>query len=279
MKQSINAMKRLLIFPFFILAFDALAQFNVITTALPSLGINADAHLNGTAGIGSVSDDNSIQGAFSGNPAILANGTKYVSLNINPPWRGSLVPEASMNSAQIAVGLRKKHAFGAQFDYFSLGNVRFTDLFGNASTQTRLNELSLQLNYAFKPSPYWSIGAGFKYATANYAQTARPRVFALDLGALYFKDLVYRDKLKTFVRWGAGITNLGNKAVFDYPGGSISNFIPITLQTGSMFSVHSKAGSGWLVNNISYQASKYLVPSPPRIKLDPATGWFVFDDN
>jgi len=273
-------MKRFLVFPFIILAFNALAQFNVITTALPSLGLNADAQLNGTAGIGSVSDEHSIQGAFSGNPAILANGSKYVSFNLNhTPWGRSLIPERSMNSSQIAFGINKNHAFGAQFDYFQFGRFSFSDQFGNFISQSRIHELSLQLNYAFKLSPYWSIGSAIKYATANYGQTARTRVFALDLGALYYKELLHSDDLKTFIRWGAGITNLGNKAVFDYPGGSISNFIPITMQTGAMFSALNKVGNGWLVNNISYQASKYLVPTPPAYKLDSTLRFPLHDGN
>ena len=271
-------MKRLLVFPFLILTFNLLAQFNTITTSFPSLAINADAHLNGTAGIGSVSDEHSIQGAFNGNPAILANGSKYVSANLNhAPWLRRLVPGVSNNSAQFALGISKRYALGFQFKYFTLGNIQFTDQFGNVTTQYAPTETSLQMNQAFRISGNWSIGAAFKLASAKYLSNSNAIVFAVDLGTQYQKKFVERENLKTFFRWGAGITNLGNKAFFE--NSSLSNYIPITLQTGSMFSVHSKAGNGWLVNNVSYQVSKLLVPSPPRYKIDPATMDVIQDGN
>ncbi len=273
-------MKRLLIFPFVFFGCNGLAQLNTITTSLPALGLNADAHLNGTAGIGSVSDDHSIQGAFNGNPAILANGSKYVSATLNhTPWFRRLVPSISNNSVQFAFGISNRYALGFQLKYFTLGNIRFTDQFGNVTSQFAPSETSFQINQAFKVSRNWSIGAAFKLASAKYSSNSNSVVFAVDLGTQYLKKFVERENLKTSIRWGAGITNLGNKAVFDYPGGSSSNFIPITLQTGVMLSAHTKAGSGWLVNNFSYQASKFLVPTPPRYKIDPATRGALRDGN
>jgi len=119
----------------------------------PSLAVNANAHLNGTAGIGSVSDEHSIQGAFNGNPAILANGSKYVSANLNDtPWLRRLVPGVSNNSAQFALGISKRYALGFQFKYFTLGNIQFTDQFGNVTTQYAPTETSLQMNQAFRIS-------------------------------------------------------------------------------------------------------------------------------
>jgi len=273
-------MKRLLVFPFLILTFNLLAQFNTISTLFPSLAVNANAHLNGTAGIGSVSDEHSIQGAFNGNPAILANGSKYVSANLNhTPWLRRLVPGVSNNSAQFALGISTRYALGFQFKYFTLGNIQFTDQFGNVTTQYAPTETSLQMNQAFRISGNWSIGAAFKLASAKYLSNSNEIVFAVDLGTQYQKKFVERENMKTFFRWGAGITNLGNKAVFQFSTGSNASFIPITLQTGSMFSVHSKASSGWLVNNVSYQVSKLLVPSPPRYKIDPATMDVIQDGN
>ena len=101
----------------------------------------------------------------------------------------------------------------------------------------------------------------------------------MDLGTQYLKKFVERTKLKTSIRWGAGIINLGNKAVLDYPGGSRSNFIPITLQTGVMLSIFTKVSNGWLVNNVSYQASKYLLPAPSRNKIDLTTRRALRDGN
>ncbi|MEX2595483.1 MAG: type IX secretion system outer membrane channel protein PorV [Salibacteraceae bacterium] len=257
-------------------------QLNTITTAVPFLIINPETRGGGMGdvGVATSADANSLHW----NVGKLAFIEKKSGASISyTPWLRALVPDISLSYLTGYYKIDNMSAAAVSLRYFSLGNIQFTDQFGNNTIQFTPNEFSLNAGYSRKLSDRFSGGLSAKFISSNLTggQTvgganSRPgRSVAVDLGVYYENDdLVMFDKDLTFA-WGAAISNLGAK--ISYTDAATRDFLPMNLRLGPRFT--------WDLNDynaltFSVDLNKYLVPTPPKYAREPGNeGQTRIDDN
>ncbi|MDD5571639.1 MAG: PorV/PorQ family protein, partial [Bacteroidales bacterium] len=124
-------------------------QINPITTAFPFLTIAPDARAGamGDAGVSSSPDINSNHW----NPSKFAFIEKDIGFGISyTPWLRALVPDINLAYIGGYKKLDKSQTISASLLYFSLGDLIFTNMFGNIVGQKRPSELALDFAYSRK---------------------------------------------------------------------------------------------------------------------------------
>lgn len=253
-------------------------QLNTITTAVPFLIINPETRGGGMGDVGvATSPDAS---------SLHWNVAKYgfiqqksgVALSYTP-WLRALVPDISLSYLSGYYKIDRMSTVSASLRYFSLGNIQFTDQFGNSTIQFTPNELALNAGYSRKLGERFSGGLSAKFITSNLTggqnvggANSRPgRTIAVDLGVYYENDdLTMFDKDIVFA-WGASITNLGAK--ISYTDASRRDFLPTNLRVGPRIT--------WELNEankltFSFDLNKYLVPTQPKYRQD-ESGTLIVD--
>lgn len=259
---------------------DWLLQLNTITTAVPFLIINPETRGGGMGDVGvSTSPDGASQ---HWNPSKYAFIKDKAGVSISyTPWLRALVPDISISYLSGYYRINKVSAVAASLRYFSLGNIQFTDQFGNNTVQFTPNEFAIDLSYSRKLSRRLSAGMGARYINSNLtggqtvqqATTGPGRTFAVDLGTYYEnKDITMFGK-NTTVAWGVCISNLGAK--ISYTNTTERDYLPINLRLGPRVT--------WNIDDynkisLAVDLNKYLVPTPPVYQID-SSGNIAIDDN
>ncbi|MCB9251822.1 MAG: type IX secretion system outer membrane channel protein PorV [Flavobacteriales bacterium] len=243
---------------------DLVGQRNVITTAVPFLTITPDSRSAGMgdAGVARDPDANSIHW----NIASMAFIDKKAGLSLNAaPWLRQLVPDVWFYhlAGYSKVGRGDKSAIAASIRYFSLGEIQFTDDFGNPNGNANPYELAVDLGYSTQLSENLSVGIAMRFinscltcgSTGTAGNAFKPgRAAAGDIGVYYKKPL------KPRVDWafGAAITNIGNKIT--YSTEQERDFIPANLRIGTSFNTKLDEHNEL---NINLDINKLLVPTYP----------------
>src|ERR1017187_2071015 len=119
-----------------------LGQLNTVTTAVPFLLISPDARAGsmGDAGVSTSPDANSMHW----NPSKYAFVDKEMGVSISvTPWLRALVPDINLYNLSGYYKLKKNvGTIAASLNYFSLGEIQFTDITGNALNKFTPNEFS-----------------------------------------------------------------------------------------------------------------------------------------
>lgn len=249
------------------------AGLNTITTAVPFLIIAPDSRAGGMgdAGVATAPDANSIHW----NPAKFAFVDKGMGFSLSyVPWLRKLVPDINLSYLSGYKKIDDMSTVSASLLYFSLGDIQFTDAFGNNTTQFRPNEFAFDLSFARKLSKYFSGGVSIRYINSNLTggvlvegQASRPgQAIAADVSAYFQNDEIKLGSKKSVVAAGINISNIGNK--MSYTTSSKRDFIPINMRLGPRLTVNLDD-----YNSISITAdvNKLLVPTRPIYKTD-ATG-------
>ncbi len=249
---------------------------NQITTAVPFLIISGDPQQMGSGDLGVVSSAMYHSTAFTSNAALLANGQRYIAANTNyTPWLRALVPDINIATQSFATSFHKRHAVGLYHKSFSLGNITFTDANGNTIGNLDPYEFSYQVNYATWFPIGISIGVGLKYVHSNLTggltvggtDTKPGQAFAADLGFNYRKHYQKTDLIGLGYSLGLGFNNLGSK--MSYTQTSEKDFIPMNMMVGAQFNLGIKYNNVRFEHDLSYQATKLLVPTPPQFDREP----------
>ncbi len=256
-------------------------QLNTITTAVPFLIINPETRGGGMGdvGVSNSPDANSLHWNVAKYAFIEGKSGASISYT---PWLRALVPDISISYLTGYYKIDKMSAVAVSLRYFSLGNIQFTDQFGNNTVQFTPNEFALNAGYSRKLAERLSGGLSAKFVTSNLTggQTvgganSRPgRTVAVDLGVFYTNDdIVMFDKDAT-VSWGVAVSNLGAK--ISYTDATTRDFLPINLRLGPTVT--------WDLNDYnkisaSVDFNKYMVPSPPKYAQDPVSNIAVQDAN
>ncbi len=256
-----------------------LGQRNVITSAVPFLTITPDSRSAGMgdAGVARDPDANSIHW----NIASMAFIPKKAGISLNAaPWLRQLVPDVWFYhmSGYTKVGRRNQSAVTSSIRYFSLGEIQFTDEFGNTNGNATPYEIAIDLGYATQLSDHFSLGGNMRFINScltcgstgtigsNSGQAA-----AGDIGVYYKKPIKINKK---DVRWamGATITNIGNK--LSYSSTADRDFIPANLRFGTSFGFklddHNEV-------NFNFDINKLLVPTFPVYFTNAKGGDSIFD--
>jgi hypothetical protein len=246
-----------------------LGQRNVITTAVPFLTITPDARAAGMGdvGVATTPDANSVHW----NPGKLAFVEKNAGVSLSAaPWLRQLVPDVWFYylSGYTKLGDRKRSALAASMRYFTLGDIQFTDDFGNNTGNYRPFEMALDVSYSSQLSKKFSLGVAMRYIVSDLAkgQTGTTGVEiragqsgAGDVGG-YWHDKIKRSGGKEDIKYALGfaVTNIGAKIT--YTNEANRDFIPTNLRLGTSWNFPIDEHNEFTV---AADVSKLLVPSQP----------------
>jgi hypothetical protein len=250
----------------------------VITTAVPFMMIAPDARSGamGEVGVATEPDANSMHW----NPAKYAYIEKDFGFGISyTPWLRRLVNDINLAYLSGYGRIDDMSTVAATLRYFSLGDITFTDEFGNELGTYRPNEFALDATYARKFSEFISgaVAARFIYSNLTQgqfvqgAETSAGTSIAADV-AVYYQKEVDLGRTDGEIRWGINISNIGTK--ISYSKTAIKrDFIPTNFRVGAGFTVNIDD-----YNSIgaSLDVNKLLVPTPP-VYLRDTSGNPVYD--
>jgi hypothetical protein len=239
-------------------------ELNAIQTVVPFLTIAPDSRAGamGDAGVATSPDCFSMHW----NPAKYAfiDGKGGAAISY-VPWLRALVPD--INIAYLAGYYRidSKQVASGSLSYSSLGDIPFTDDFGNLQRNYTPNEWSFDLGYSRLFSDNFSGGIAFRFIYSNLTggystggtATKAGISFAADISGFYHKDISIADK-DGVLAFGLNFSNIGSK--MSYTDSKAPDFIPMNMRIGSSGTVRF---DNYNTLTLSIDLNKLLVPTPP----------------
>jgi len=253
---------------------EVTGQINAIQTGVPFLTIAPDSRAGGMGDVGvATSPDLSSQ---HWNPAKYAfiKGSGGVSLSYSP-WLRNLIGDINLAYLSGYKRIDKKQVVSASLLYFSLGNITFTDMFGNTTRNFNPNEFAVDLAYSRAFSDYLSGGLSFRYIYSNLtggtsvggAETKPGMSFASDVSIYYNRNIKVSD-MNGNAGFGVNISNIGTK--ISYTDDQDPDFIPTNLRVGGIFGLDFDQYNSL---SVALDVNKLLVPTPPV--YDDSTGAII----
>lgn len=250
----------------FTLAQQLYAQntLNVVTSAVPFLRISPDARAGGMGdlGVATLPDANAQFYNLAKYP--FAKNNSGIGLTYTPWLKDLGLNDVFLASLAGYTKIDETQSISGSLRYFNLGNIEFTDNFGNSLGTGRPRELGLDFGYSRKLSDQLSLGVGLRYINSALANAQiggvayRPgNAVAGDLGIYY----VSNPEDLTGLSLGLAMTNMGSK--ISYTGDATQkDFIPANMTLGAMYTIISNE-----VNRISLgmDIHKLMVPTPPLL--------------
>lgn len=243
-------------------------QTGGITTATPFLLIVPDARAGGMGDMGVATTAD----AFSlfHNPAKIVFSDRQIKTGLTySPWLRNLTDDIFIGSGSYINRFSENSAWGADFKYFSLGQIDLTDNQGNPNGTINPNELVATGSYALKLSETFSMGVSLKYIRSNLAfngtagNTLQPiNSFAVDVSGYYQSFEQNYGNFNGRYRIGFNISNIGPKVSY-VPGQE--DFIPTNLKFGGGFDFIL---DDYNIISTTVEFTKLLVPTPPIRDVD-----------
>jgi hypothetical protein len=248
-----------------LLSQQSTGELNAIQTVVPFLTIAPDSRAGamGDAGVATSPDVYSQHW----NPAKFAfiDGNAGVGISYCP-WLRNLVPD--INIAYLA-GYKRidtKQVFAASLLYSSLGDVPFTDEFGNLQNTIRPTEFAVDASYSRLFTEYLSGGIAFRFIYSNLTGGAylpggvatKPGIsFAADISGYYQKKISLLNK-DGQLGFGLNFSNIGTK--MSYSTSQTSDFIPMDMRLGASATINLDHFNKIMA---TIDLNKLLVPTPP----------------
>ena len=243
-----------------------------ITTAAPFLLIIPDARSGAMGDIGVATSAD----AFSlfHNPAKMAFSNRQVRAGITySPWLRNLTDDIFTGSVSYMNRFSENAAWGADFKYFSLGQIDLTDSGGNSTGVINPNEFVFTGSYALKLSETFSLGVSLKYLRSNLAFTGTTSTlqpinsFGVDVSGYYQSEEENYGTFNGRYRFGFNVANIGPKVSY-VPGEE--DFIPTNLKIGGGFDFIL---DDYNTISTTIEFTKLLVPSPQTDGSDEDVSW------
>jgi hypothetical protein len=251
----------------------------VITTAVPFLLISPDARSGGMGEVGVASTPDGA--SMHWNSAKYAFIDKPMGITISySPWLRKLVNDINLAYLTWHLRLNNMSTVAATMRYFSLGDILFTDEFGNPLGTYRPNEFTFDGTYSRKFSENFAgaVAARFIYSNLTQgqfvqgAETSAGTSIAVDVGVYYQKE-VDLGNMDGEIAWGFLFSNIGTK--ISYSKTQIKrDFIPTNFRIGPRFTMNLDDYNA-LTFEIDF--NKLQVPTPPIYAVDSA-GNPLYDD-
>lgn len=259
---------------FYTVAVQAQDESNEITTAVPFLGIAADARAAGMGeqGVATSPDAYGVQW----NPAKLAFLENQHNVGVNyTPYLGNLVNDIGILQAVYANRLDDKSAFGASLRYFSLGEIPTNTGPGDPGIPVRPNEFTVDVTYALKLDERFSMAVSGRYLRSDlriqqveqFSDASAASSFGVDISGYYQSEEQVYNNFDGRWRGGFNISNIGPKVSYDDVGQE--NFIPTNLKLGGGFDFILDSFNKVFVG---VEFNKLLVPTLPRREGQPGFG-------
>lgn len=230
--------------------------YNFTNVGMTFLSINTDARSGGMGeiGVASLPDDYSHQ----------QNAAKYIFMNPDRkggvnlfyvPWLRHLVNDMHIAGLSGYYRIGRMQSVSASFRYFSLGDLRKTDVNLQPLGDHNPYELAFDAAYARQLGKYFSMSLAFRLAVSDVVQKYRKATnVAFDLGGYYCRS-VYTDKTLYKLAIGYALTNVGNKINY---GPDDKLFLPSELKIGiGLTGVFRK----YHQLSVGLEGGKYLVSS------------------
>jgi hypothetical protein len=244
-------------------------ELNAIQTVVPFLTIAPDSRAGsmGDAGVATTPDNYSMYW----NPAKYAfiDGNSGFALSYSP-WLRTLIPDINIAYVSYYKRLDTRQVIAASLIYSSLGDIPFTDDFGNVERTFKPNEFAVDGAYSRMFSPHFSGGVSFRFiysnltggATVGGTETRPGTSFAADLSGYYNNNTKVGDKPLDYA-FGFNFSNIGSK--MSYTDSREPDFIPMNMRLGTSGTItldrYNKIG-------LAFDINKLLVPTPPKYDLD-----------
>jgi hypothetical protein len=244
-------------------------ELNAIQTVVPFLSIAPDSRAGamGDAGVATSPD------AYSQhwNPAKFAfiEGKAGVGISYSP-WLRNLVPDINIAYLTGYYRIDEKQVASGSLLYSSLGDVPFTDDFGNLERTFKPNELAFDLGYSRIFAENFSGGIAFRFIYSNLTggsysggDATKPGIsFAADISGYYRKDISIFSK-DGELAFGLNFSNIGSK--MSYSDGQTSDFIPMNMRLGGAGTINFDKFNKL---TLAIDFNKLLVPTPPIYNND-----------
>ena len=243
-----------------------------ITTAAPFLLIIPDARSGAMGDIGVATSAD----AFSlfHNPAKMAFSNRQVRAGITySPWLRNLTDDIFTGSVSYMNRFSENAAWGADFKYFSLGQIDLTDSGGNPTGIINPNEFVFTGSYALKLSETFSMGVSLKYLRSNLAFTGTTSTlqpinsFGVDVSGYYQSEEENYGTFNGRYRFGFNVANIGPNVSY-VPGEE--DFIPTNLKIGGGFDFIL---DDYNTMSTTLEFTKLLVPSPQADSAEDDGSW------
>lgn len=275
----------LFISAFFVMTSSMHAQVNVagqdtsrrvITTAVPFLLIATDARAGamGDAGVATSPDANSTHWNIA-KLAFIENDMGF-SLSYTP-WLGKIINDMSLSYLSGYYKINKEQSVGVSLSYFDMGDIQFTDEYGEDLQNFNPREFAFSGSYARMLSEDMSIGVTLKYIRSNltgnvFASTNDGQAgvsIAADIGWYWNTEIGQNSNLAL----GATITDIGNKMT--YSNDDQKEFISTAIRLGGAYTIGLDP-----YNSLTFAMdfSKLMVPTPPVYVVDD-NGVVIVDQN
>ncbi|HZL76900.1 MAG TPA: type IX secretion system outer membrane channel protein PorV [Bacteroidales bacterium] len=239
-------------------------SLNAIQTVVPFLIIAPDSRAGamGDAGVATTPDVYSMHW----NPAKFAfiDGKAGVGISY-APWLRNLVPDINIAYLTGYKRIDKKQVMSGSLIYSSLGDVQFTDIYGNFMMNFKPNELAIDAAYSRILTEHFSGGIAFRFIYSNLSggsyingESSKPGIsFAADVSGYYQKSVSLFNK-DAIIAAGFNFSNIGTK--MSYSDSHASDFIPMNLRIGTAGTINLDS-----YNKLTFtiDLNKLLVPTPP----------------
>lgn len=240
-------------------------ELNAIQTVVPFITIAPDSRAGamGDAGVATSPDIYSQHW----NPAKYAfiDGNAGVGISYSP-WLRNLVPDINIAYLTGYYRLDEKQVASASLLYSSLGDVHFTDDFGNLERTFKPNELAFDLGYSRIFAEHFSGGIAFRFIYSNLTGGSYSGGDATKAGTSFAADIsgYYNNNVSMFgkdgeVGLGVNFSNIGSK--MSYSDDQASDFIPMNLRLGGSGTVEL---DDFNKLTLALDFNKLLVPTPPK---------------
>ena len=251
---------------FFLIFFGVLnAQDRVITTGVPFLMISPDARAAGMGELGVATSADAYSQQWNPAKYIFSISERGLALSYTP-YLSKLVDDIFLGNLNYYKHLNDRSAWAFSLKYFSLGDIQFNELIGGSIIDQGLerpNELTLDLSYSLKLSPFFSMGIAGRYIRSDLKITSESgsksaNSLGVDVSAFYQgQEFRFTNNNKGLFRFGINISNVGPRLNYDV--GGQKNFIPSNLKFGTGLDLILDSSN---IFGIYLEFNKLLVPSP-----------------
>lgn len=241
-------------------------NMSVVTTAVPMLRISPDARAGGMGDAAiAVSPDAS---AVFWNRAKLpfASERSAVSLTYSPWLRAGGPDDVFLASLSGYYKLGDEQAISVAMRYFNLGDIQFTDEYGQRLQNSQAREYAVDAGYSRMLGRRLGIGMALRYIHSGLAAGYNADGYSYKSGKAVAGDItLYYDGLNPAGNgWAAGVTlsNLGSKISYT-DNATNKDFLPANLGLGASYTAGLHE-AGQLC--FALDLNKLMVPTPPEDK-------------
>ena len=234
---------------------------NVVTTAVPFLRISPDARAAGMGDLALATSPDA-NAPFWNLAKVPFNMSQSGISASYTPWLKDILNDVYMASLAGYYRWDDQQAISGAFRYFSLGNIQFTNEFGQDLNTFRPREFGIDVGYSRKLSEKAGLGVGLKYIYSNLAEGPAAgnnykaaNAVAGDI-AFYYNGQNTEGQGWSF---GAALSNLGSKISYT-DNADQKDYIPANLGLGTTYTRVFNSS-----NKITFgvDLNKLLVPTPP----------------